>query len=248
MLDVSVASDGRREDVMGPGPQAPIPNRPKVQYISGAPPQSPILRPFRTRMYDREQVWGGIQRIMFFGDCHRTADGRTKDRSFTNMTQSGQLGYPLEFDAVQLSISPVSGDPEYAKVYEQFIHSDYVFKWYFGAQTLWFERPISLMNIRGPATETFLDKETKKAYKLSIIKGKLTPVEVGDAKIPEMTTPDDLSAKLITRFLDMTTPKREARRVTSTESFHAEILRGNGPQGPVIDAYVCMDGILYTPL
>lgn len=233
---------------MGPGPQAPKPPRTGVQYITGKPPQSPILRPLRTRLYDREQVWGGIMRVGFFMDNHRTADGRLKDKSFTNMTQSGSLGYPLEFDLVQLSISPCSGDPEYAKTYEQFINSDYVFKWYFGAQVQWFERPISLMNIRGPATETFLDKETKKAYRLSIIKGKLTPVEVGDARIPEMTTPDDLGSKLLTRFIDATTPQREARRVHSTESFHGEINRGTGPQGPMIDVYVCMDGILYTPL
>ncbi len=233
---------------MGPGPSVPSVPRTGVQYISGAPPQSPILRANRTRLYDREPMWGGYNKMLFFADYRRTADGRQKDKSFTNMIQSGQLGYPWEFDLVSVSISPVSGDPEYVKTYEQFIHSDYVFQWYFGAQTRLIERPISLMHIRGPATETYFDKKTKKAYRLSVVNGKVVPVEVGDAKIPEMTTPDDLSARLVTRYVDMTNPKREARRINSTESFHAEITHPSAPGGPVIDVYVCMDGILYSPL
>lgn len=232
---------------MGPGPSVP-PRSPRtgVQYVTGAPPQSPVLRPHRIRMYDREQVWGGVSRIQFFTDNRHTADGRDKDATFTNMTQSGQLGYPLEMDVVSISISPVSSDEEYAKVYERFINSDYVFRWYFGSNTLWFEQPISLMRVRTSQTDVYFDEERKRAYRLGIKDGKVVAIDLGDAIAPLFGPV--LEPRLMTRFVDLTTHKKEARRVQSTESFHAEIMHPNSPGGGSIDVYVCMDGILYRPL
>lgn len=225
-------------------PQLP---RTGVKYVTGMPPQTPVLRPVRTRMYDREQVWGGHKRVQFFVDNRRTADGRLKDETFTNMWQSGQLGYPLIFDVASISISPLSSEPEYVDIYEKFIYSDYVLRWVFGAQTPWAEQPISLLRVRGPVDGIFFDKKTGKGYRVVVKDGKLEAVEVKNAEQTKMLVPD-LGSRLITRYMDMTTPDRKARRIESTESFHGQIFREDGPSGKPIDVYLCMDGILYKQI
>lgn len=216
-----------------------------VKYVTGTPPQTPVLRPVRTRLYDREQVWGGITRTQFFCDNMKTADGRQKDETFTNMTQSGQLGYPLEFDAVAVAIYPVAGDESYAKIYSEFIFSDYVLKWFFGSQTLWLQEPISTLKVSGPMSDVFIDKKNGKPYRLTVRDGKAVPVEVEKY---EATIIDKLNHRLITRYMNLTTPDRKARRISSTESFHGDVVRGTGPVGPPIDVYMGIEGILYRQL
>lgn len=225
-------------------------NPPKlgVQYVAGAAPQSPILRPVRTRIYDREQVGGGIVRTRFFDDNRRTADGRTKTECFTNMTQCGMLGCPLEFDLVSLSISPVAGDREYAEIYWKFINSDYVLRWFFGHHSIFEAQPISLMRTRGATGEILIDKVTKKPYRLTVRNGKAVPVEVDQYDVPQMDMGERLSERLQTRYIDVRTPDGKARRIDSTTSFHGELFRDSGFLGDRIDIYLCMDGIIYRQL
>lgn len=72
-----------------------------VQYVVGTPPQTPVLRPLRQPLYDSERLADGqTLAAELFVDNKKFADGTTKRECDTNMTQSGQLGYPLEFDLV----------------------------------------------------------------------------------------------------------------------------------------------------
>ena len=218
-----------------------------VQYITGVP-QHPILKPVRTRLYDREPVWGGIIRTEFFTDIRRTGDGRMKNECFTNLTQSGQLGHPLLFDLMALSISPVAGDDEYAETYWKFINSDYVLRWYFGQMSKFEAQPIALMRTRHPTGEILIDKITKKPYRLTVRNGKAVPVEVDQYDVPQMDVGERRSERLQTRYIDVTTPDRKPLRIESTESFRGELYRDTGPFGSPIDVYLCMDGILYRQL
>lgn len=218
-----------------------------VQYVVGSPP-GPILKPVRTRLYDREQVWGGIIRTEFFTDSRRTGDGRVKNDCFTNLTQSGMLGTPLMFDLMALSISPVAGDDEYAETYWKFINSDYVLRWYFGQMSKFTAQPIALMRTRHPTGEILIDKITKKPYRLTVRNGKAVPVEVDQYDVPQMDVGERRSERLQTRYIDVTTPDRKPQRIESTTLFRGELYRDTGPCGPPIDVYLCMDGILYKTL
>lgn len=181
-----------------------------------------ILAPVRKSLYDREQVWGGHMQVQFFQDCRQTADGRDKNATFTNMTQYGQLGYPLEFTAWSLAIKPVSADPEYVKWYERFIWSDYVLRWITGAQTIFNEQPISILPIRG--------------YR---------PRKDGGIEYPR-----GLSGRLLTRVMDLRDSVGQPRHLGPTECFKAEVFRKEGlaVAGPPIDIYMCLEGILYTSI
>jgi hypothetical protein len=68
-----------------------------VQYVVGTPPQTPVLRPLRQPLYDSEYLVNGSQaKVSLFVDNKKFATGASKTEVDTNMTQSGQLGYPLK--------------------------------------------------------------------------------------------------------------------------------------------------------
>ncbi|MGH8897021.1 MAG: hypothetical protein ACRDZ4_08380, partial [Egibacteraceae bacterium] len=77
-------------------------NGPKqgVQYVSGTPPQTPVLRPLRQPLYDTEIFTNGDTQQVLFTDNKKFAGGTAKSLADTNMPQSGTLGFPLEFDHV----------------------------------------------------------------------------------------------------------------------------------------------------
>jgi len=81
---------------------APASPRSGVQYVVGTPPQTPVLRPLRQPLYDTELMANGqVNKVSLFVDNKRFAlTGAAKNEGDTNMTQSGQLGYPLEFDLI----------------------------------------------------------------------------------------------------------------------------------------------------
>lgn len=184
----------------------------------------PNCFPVRKSLYDREQVWGGHMRTYFFADCHRTADGRDKGITFTNVYQHGQLGTPLEFLIASLAIKPVSAAREYVKLYERFIWSDYVLRWVMGANSIINEQPMSVMPIRKVGVPAVEGKE-------------------------KASVPTTLYGRLLTRVMDLRDDKGQPRLIHSTEPFRGEIVRNEGVTvaGPPIDVYLCMEGIFYGP-
>jgi len=71
-----------------------------VQYVSGTPAQTPVLRPLRQPLYDTELMSNGDTQQILFADNRKFSGGVSKNLSDTNMPQSGTLGFPLEFDHV----------------------------------------------------------------------------------------------------------------------------------------------------
>ena len=86
---------------LGQANAAPAGPRSGVQYVVGTPPQTPVLRPLRQPLYDSELITNGqTQKVSLFVDNKRFAlTGVAKTEADTNMTQSGQLGFPLNFGA-----------------------------------------------------------------------------------------------------------------------------------------------------
>ncbi len=141
------------------------------------------------------------------------------------MTQAGQLGTPLGYDLVYVSIHPDRfGDDQYNGLWNQFCAMA-EFEWIFGAHARFLRLPVALMPMR-------LEPPM--------------PRQEND-NVPQILQQIAVHSP-IPRWVNMTTPERQARRIQSTESFRAEI---NLPQGGWTDPntfsfYVCMWGILYN--
>jgi len=112
-----------------------------VQYVTGTPPQTPVLRPLRQPLYDTEELTDGATgSVILFTDHKKFASGATKTECDTNLTQDGQLGYPLEFDLIgflgeaERGIDSADHDDIYNKI---------VFKWFFGANVPWLRVPLT---------------------------------------------------------------------------------------------------------
>lgn len=171
-----------------------------VQYVVGTPPQTPVLRPLRQPLYDTEKLTDGqTLPVTLFTDNKKFADGTTKLECDTNMTQSGQLGYPLEFDLVGFLAELQRGATR-----SQFndIYNKIVWKWFFGQNVPWLR--IKLTKIPEGIGST------------------------GSVSIDGNAAPAEASIisngwGVVTNFYNFTTPDRKARRISSTESFKAEL-------------------------
>jgi hypothetical protein len=212
-----------------------------VQYVYGVPPQTPVLKGLRQKLYDRERIVGGrLPGAQFFVDCRKTADGRVKDQSFTNLWQSGQLGYPLEYDLVTVGVYPVSGDPEYTERYNRFASSDAVLRWFFGANVPWLTIPLALMK-RSPVAESFIrDEATGEPYRIVVRNGAVTA--------EKLTSPVRMDHETVVRVANMTSLDKKMRRISSTESFRVEIATPDRDGPYDMDVFVAMDGIYWCQL
>jgi hypothetical protein len=85
------------------------------RYVLGSPPSSHILKPSVQPLFDTFLIplCGKAQDTNLFNDRTKFPDGRQKSHNVdTNMPQSGQLGYPLEFDLVALTIGFATASAE----------------------------------------------------------------------------------------------------------------------------------------
>lgn len=115
---------------MGQAQQGAAQARTGIQYVVGTPPQTPVLRPLRQPLYDTEKLTNGqTTKAQLFADNKKFADGTTKLECDTNMTQSGSLGYPLEFDLVGFLTELERGA---TRAQHNDIYTKIVFKWFFG--------------------------------------------------------------------------------------------------------------------
>lgn len=220
-----------------------------IQYVAGGPPRTPVLRPIRQSMYDREPVSGPYRKSIFFVDCMKTQDGRSKDKTFTNMTQNGQLGLPLEFDMFSIGLYPVAANEEYLEAFHLFMHSSAVLEWYFGASTRWLQQAISTMPSRAPGNYYVADEKTGLLYRVTVRDGKLTAVPIENWYKEWETTKflfdPMLKSRIPSKFVNMTTPDKKPRHIHSNESFRADIETSENI-GPEFDLYVAMEGVLYA--
>lgn len=112
-----------------------------VQYVTGTPPQTPVLRPLRQPLYDTEKFTNGQTRpTTLFTDHKKFADGTTKTECDTNLTQDSQLGYPLEFDLVGFLTELERG---VTLADHQDIYNKVAFKWFFGQNVPWLRVPLT---------------------------------------------------------------------------------------------------------
>jgi hypothetical protein len=171
-----------------------------VQYVSGTPPQTPVLRPLRQPLYDTEKFANGDTQQVLFTDNKKFADGTAKSLCDTNMPQSSTLGFPLEFDHVGFVF-----ELERARTRPDFniIYGCSVFEWIYGQVTRWLQ------------------------IRLTRIPEGITPS--GSVSIDGNAGPAEASIigngwGVVSNFYNFTTPDRKARRITSTESFKNPIL------------------------
>lgn len=215
--------------------------------VKGKPPRVHVLK--RQPLYDREVVGGAVTETSFFSDPRRFADGRAKTRSDTNMSQSGCLGHPLEYDIVQVAVYPTRGDPEYAEKYHRFACSDTLFRLVFGGNTTLFELPMALMK---PMNQSPYVKDTDT--------GKLMQIVVKSGKVeayPAYEGPSDPKVlwhdapMLSPRWHSVLTRDREgklvARHIDSVESFRVEMKAArHGKGGEEVEVYVAFEGWLWA--
>ncbi len=171
-----------------------------VQYVSGTPPQTPVLRPLRQPLYDTEIFSNGDTQQVLFTDNKKFAGGTAKSLADTNMPQSGTLGFPLEFDHVGFTFEFERGTtrPDFNILYKST-----VFEWIYGQVTRWLQ--IRLTRILEGITAS------------------------GSVSIDGNAAPAEASIigngwGVVSNFYNFTTPDRKARRITSTESFKNPIL------------------------
>lgn len=197
-----------------------------VQYVVGTPPQTPVLRPLRQPLYDSEKFTNGqTQSALLFTDNRKFQDGTQKTEADTNMTQSGQLGYPLEFDLVGFLVELARGTTR-----TQFndIYNKVVSKWFFGQNVPWLRIKLTKMPEGIGATGSV--STTVAATEASIISN---------------------GWGVVTNFYNFTTPDRKARRISSTESFKGELAIASAlaiGSGQVVKVTWWMLGILYAQL
>jgi len=197
-----------------------------VQYVVGTPPQTPVLRPLRQPLYDTEKLEDGATlAVELFVDNKKFSDGTPKRECDTNMTQSGQLGYPLEFDLVGFLVELQRG---VTRTQSNDIYNKLVYKWFFGQNVPWLR------------------------IKLTKMPEGIGPTgSVGNAVAGTEATIITNGWGVVTNFFNFTTPDRKARRISSTESFKnrmeiCEALSLGSQQ--VVKITTWMLGILYAQL
>lgn len=198
-----------------------------IQYVVGTPPQTPVLRPLRQPLYDSEFLANGATgTVSFFQDNKKFATGAQKLASDTNMTQSGQLGYPLEFDLVGFLFELERGT---TRTQSNSVYNSSVWNWFFGQNVPWLRCKLSKIP-EGIAASGSVSTGTGQATEASIISN---------------------GWGVVTNFYNFTTPDRKARRVSSTESFRMDLVISYAlalGSGLSVKATAWMLGILYAQL
>jgi hypothetical protein len=194
------------------------------EYVTGTPAQTPVLKPLRYPLYDTENLTVSVPytEIDLFVDNKKNGAGAAKTESDCNMTTSGQLGTPLEFDLIgfigHLKIGTALAD------YVTFYNGG-VFKWITGQTT------------------------TQLVVKVQQIPAGVAPHGFYTQASPANATLIAHGWGVTSNFYNFTTPDRKARRITSNEAFKNVITFPAGIT-PSATMYwtTYMLGILYASL
>jgi hypothetical protein len=130
----SLTEDDLRESLSQPPSGA--------RYVLGRPPMQPVMRPLKQSLYDTLIVpeSGHVGKVTLFDDCHFFPNHTQKTEKDTNMTLSGQLGHPLEYDLRWIDLK-----------FEKFSHPDdlrrvlkgLTFRWVRGQSVPWLRVTLS---------------------------------------------------------------------------------------------------------
>lgn len=183
------------------------------------------LRPIRQPMYDRVILTLDTLRAIAFQLPLGVADllGHSKTYRDTNMTMSGCLGTPLEYDLDSISICPSGAGENYIRQWDLFIQSGPVLKLFIGVDGPLLTVPVVMMTERFPFN---YEEDRHGAPEILRHAARNVPLQ---------------------RDFSFVTERGERKRITSTEYFRAEVdlvdfWRGDG----MFAFYVVMNGTLYT--
>jgi len=202
----------------------------RIDYVVGTPPATPVLRPLKQALYDKLIVpeSGGITKVILFDEHKFFPDHSQKMEKDTNMTCSGFLGYPLEFDLSWIDLK-----------FEKFSHPDDVrrvlkgltFRWIRGQNTPWLRVTLSgfepLLMTEGVLSETLKPFVTEQLAGFK-------------------------EAGIWTRYrVSVLSPDGLPQRITSTESFRVEVSSSEAGLGELhgpVHLKVLLGDQLYTQL
>jgi len=219
----------RNADEVGMGGIRITAGTPELQFTTQYGRVPPALHASQQVMYDRVKFPAGISMANAFQDSFRFDNGEVKTQADTNMTQSGMLGFPIQYDLTHVSIHPAGTGDDYKREWDNFLSVSPVFTWFRGQNINVVTIPIMIMEERLAA--------------ITPQEGQLTPEVIqaigGNKPLP--------------RFVDMRMNRTEARRIVSAEGFRAEITLPDGYWYPVdntrtFNFYVVMHGTHYGPI
>lgn len=195
--------------------------RPRVSYVVGTPPQAPLLKAVRQPLVDTEPYRSGTTRLGFFVDNRKFYDGMQKGPGDTNMGQSGQLGYPLEYDMRWIELH-LTGKPEDCKA----LRAAANLTLFFGCNTPILRLPAATMK---PIIE-LPDLKLKRRLAKKIADA----FRARGQEFGHYWYPVDVQGK--------------PRRLESTHSFRAEleVVVPVPLVGPEVRVQVCLQDVLYT--
>lgn len=195
-----------------------------AEYVTGTPAQTPILKPLRYPLYDTENLTISVAytEINLFVDNKKNGAGTAKNESDTNMTTSGSLGTPLEFDLIGW-IGHLKAGTALADI--QAFYNNGVFKWITGQTTT--QLAVKVAQIPSGIQLSGFYSQTTASSATLIANG----------------------WNVNTNFYNFTTPDRKARRITSSEAFKNQITFPSAVT-PTATMYwtTYMLGILYASL
>ena len=118
----------------------PTPRTPPPRVYVESSPRAPLLRPLQQPLFDTLIVEkdglfrGGAKRDCAFVENKKFADDSQKTAAHTNMTQSGMLGYPLQFafGTIGLRIERFTDRRDVQHLMRTIAAS-----WFFGCNTPW---------------------------------------------------------------------------------------------------------------
>lgn len=192
---------------------------------------------------------GAFNKCYYFtspiGSCN--ADGTVKTQWHTNLTQSGCLGFPQEFDLERFSIEMISGDLEDVKGYV----AKGLFQFFFGQNRAWFTYPVHTMN---PSLFCFLHDnpgkwiETESSSQVEDILKYIAEQRL-KGEMPDRATISSMVGGYIRPGVDADSGKRPIKILSGeifqcTVEFPDEALETRGH----LVTRVLMEGTLYTAL
>jgi hypothetical protein len=183
-------------------------------------PLTPVLIAVRQPLVDTEPYRSGLRRLDSFVDCRRFHDGTMKAPADTTLSQSGQLGYPLQYDVRWIELH-LTGLPEDCKK----VHAAAHLSLFFGHGTPHLRVPASamrpLISLPNLKLKRRLAKKVADAFR---DRGQ----EFGHYWHPVATD-------------------GKARRLDSCESFRVEleVARPFCLSGPEVRVQVCLQDVLY---
>jgi hypothetical protein len=208
--DFALAEESPLPPNLGGYLHASQPSRGGIEYVALSPPASPVLRCLKQPLFDKLIVpeSGLVGPVSLFTDHKFFPDHSPKTEKDTNMTCSGFLGAPLEYDLSWIDLK-----------FEKFAHPDdlrrvlrgLTFRWVRGSNTPWLRVTLS-------GFEPFLQTEAILSQNQEMLVA---------SQLQEFH-----DKGIWTRYrINVKTPDGLSQRITSSEAFRVEVSAPDGGLG-----------------